>query len=88
MGWFCLSFGLADLLAAFASAFQQTNRLISLDLGDDHHWDGVLLPQSVVRYGMVLSASPFTVSLRAFAAGAACPHAFIFPAPSSPVETQ
>ncbi|TDR80102.1 type VI secretion system Vgr family protein [Paludibacterium purpuratum] len=34
------------LLAAFASAFDQTQRLMTLDIGQDGQWDGVLLPQS------------------------------------------
>jgi len=36
-----------NLLASFASAFDQNNRLLSLDIGTDQHWDGVLLPQQV-----------------------------------------
>jgi len=36
-----------SLLASFASAFDQNNRLLSLDIGTDQHWDGVLLPQQV-----------------------------------------
>jgi len=38
---------LSSLLASFASAFDQNNRLLSLDIGTDQHWDGVLLPQQV-----------------------------------------
>ena len=38
---------LRSLLASFASAFDQNNRLLSLDIGTDQHWDGVLLPQQV-----------------------------------------
>jgi len=38
---------LSSLLASFASAFGQNNRLLSLDIGTDQHWDGVLLPQRV-----------------------------------------
>ncbi|TDR80642.1 type VI secretion system Vgr family protein [Paludibacterium purpuratum] len=38
---------LTDLLAAFASAFDQKQRLMTLDIGQDGQWDGVLLPQSV-----------------------------------------
>ncbi|TDR82728.1 type VI secretion system Vgr family protein [Paludibacterium purpuratum] len=37
----------SSLLAAFASAFTQDRRLLSLQLGDDGQWDGRLLPQSV-----------------------------------------
>ncbi|TDR70271.1 hypothetical protein DFP86_1241, partial [Paludibacterium purpuratum] len=38
---------LTHLLAAFASAFDQTQRLMTLDIGEDGQWDGRLLPQRV-----------------------------------------
>jgi type VI secretion system secreted protein VgrG len=38
---------LSDLLASFAAAFNQDNRLISLQLGDGGVWGEQLLPQSV-----------------------------------------
>ncbi|MBV8648317.1 type VI secretion system Vgr family protein, partial [Paludibacterium sp.] len=51
----------ADLLAAFASAFQQANRLITLDLGDSHQWDGRLLPQTVDGSEAVSACYRYTV---------------------------
>ena len=38
---------LNNLLASFANAFNQNQRFISLTLGSDATWDGVLLPQRV-----------------------------------------
>lgn len=52
---------LTDLLAAFASAFDQRNRLISLDIGQDRQWDGRLLPQSIDGQEAVSDGYRYTV---------------------------
>ncbi|TDR72068.1 type VI secretion system Vgr family protein [Paludibacterium purpuratum] len=51
----------SSLLAAFASAFTQDQRLLSLQLGDDQQWDGVLLPQSVEGSEAVSDSYRYTV---------------------------
>ncbi|MBV8649229.1 type VI secretion system Vgr family protein, partial [Paludibacterium sp.] len=52
---------LADLLAAFASAFDQHQRLITLAIGDSRQWDGRLLPQTVDGAEAVSACYRYTV---------------------------
>jgi type VI secretion system secreted protein VgrG len=40
----------SNLLASFAAAFSQDQRLLSLQLGDGAAWGEQLLPQSVIHW--------------------------------------
>ncbi len=58
-----------ELLASFASAFTQAQRLLTLELGDGSHFPGQLLPQSVV--GEEALSSPYRYRLRCLSPDAA-----------------